>query len=133
MAYPRDDATARAIAERVVALAWPSTRSPGWLTHLLPDVPAAAPPVAEGLPEEALFEALRTGSLLAAVLPVPRVPFASCASAALTTAPATTALMQPGWRMTPLVDVRQHVLFRRPPGRLMTDAYGTLRFDGSTP
>lgn len=133
VAYPRDDAAARAIAERIAALAWPATRSPEWLTPLLPNIPATAPPVTEGLTEEALSEALRTGSLLAAVLPVPRTPFASCTSAALTSGPAAAALLHSGWRVTPLIDVQQHVLYRRPPGHLVTDADGTLRFDGGEP
>jgi hypothetical protein len=133
VAYPRDDATARAIAERIAALAWPVTRSPDWLTPLLTGAPATAPPVTEGLTEEAMFEALRTGSLLAAILPVPRTPLASCTSAALTSRPAAAALLHSGWRVTPLIDVQQHLLYRRPPGHLVTDADGTLRLGGGEP
>jgi hypothetical protein len=129
--YPRGDGVARAIAERLAALAWPVSRTPPWLSALLVAGPPAAPPTVAALADADLADALRSGELLAAVLLVPRVPAGACARPDSEAAGALLA--DPAWQSTPVADVRQHLVHRRMGGRIVIDLDGTLRFEARVP
>ena len=127
--YPRGDATARAIAERLIALAWPASRAPAWLSAALyGGVPASTPPSALALEPAALREAIRKGDLLALVAPLPR------ACAALTTADSiTTMLVGSQFRITPLLDARDYFIHHSTVGPVTIDGDGALRLAERTP
>lgn len=130
--FLRGDALGRAIAERLVALAWPATRAPEWLRALLPDdygQPGA--PTAAGLDARALQEALRTGNALGIVVALPRVDGATCALVDDAMALALTA--SNAWQVTHLLDARNFLIHRRGPGRVLIDGDGTLRFGSYHP
>jgi hypothetical protein len=130
IAYPRGDGLARSIAERLVALAWPATRTPDWLRTLLPaDYDRAGAPTAQGLDARALQELVNTGNALAIVLPLRRAAGAGCHSSVLEDEALVQAIINsPAWQLTPLVDGRDYLLHRRTLGRIRVDADGTLRF-----
>jgi hypothetical protein len=130
--YPRADAVARGIAERLVALAWPAARAPAWLRALLPrDYAAAGAPVAAGVTEPAVLDSLRNGRGLAFIVPLPRSAAAACAAAALGDGSAAFALTStPEWRITPLLDAHDYLVHRRNVGAITVEADGTLLFDG---
>jgi hypothetical protein len=135
IAYPRGDAVARAIAERLVALAWPASRTPSWLRALLPrDYGAAGPPVAAAMAEAAVLDSLRTGRGLTFVVPLPRNAAAPCAGAALDAEPGDAGLTgTPNWRITPLLDAHDYLVHRRNFGVITVESDGTIRFDGGSP
>ncbi|HSL69637.1 MAG TPA: hypothetical protein VK864_05305, partial [Longimicrobiales bacterium] len=131
IAYPRNDAIARAIAERIVALAWPRPRSPLWLRELLPvDYASAGAPSVVGLPENALPDSLRAGHGLAYVLALPRIDADVCAIAVVADPAARVIANSPGLRFTPLLDTRSYLIYRPGIGRVLLDGDGTLRFAG---
>jgi len=114
--YPRDDATARDLAERLVALAVgrPGPVVPGWVTRL--------PTVAEGLPDDAFATALRRRSEAAFVFPLPAVSAIPCA-----------LRLEPGrgWALRPLVDGRRRVIVSDDVAGLAVDGEGTLLLFGA--
>ncbi|HEX6134236.1 MAG TPA: ABC transporter substrate-binding protein [Longimicrobiales bacterium] len=114
--YPRGDETARELAERIAALAWPSSRSPAWLRERLPS--GYTLPRTAGVDSGAMSAALRAGTALAAIASVPRTPHEGCADA-----PALAA-----WPALPLIDTRDHLIHRAGVGRIHVDGYGTIRF-----
>jgi len=114
--YPREDPTARDLAERLVALA--AGRSgpavPAWVTRL--------PRVAEGLPADAFAGALRRRSEAAYVLPRPRDSALPCA---------LRLEAGPGWALRPLVDARRRVIAADDVAGLAVDGDGTLMLFGA--
>lgn len=131
--HARGDAIARAIAERLVALAWPASNAPAWLRALLPaDYARGGAPKAQPLDEPAMLEVLRDYRALAFVAPLPRVDGNACAAPALSAdAFALTLAAAPEWRITPLVDVRDYLIHRPGLGRITIDGDGTIRFSGN--
>jgi hypothetical protein len=123
--YERGDETARRIAERVTALAWPRDRAPSWLQDVLGRYESA--PVSRGLSRADLVDAARTRADLAIVSHLPRTTYEDCASVTAD-APAGALLSLPGWRVTPLVDTRDHLIHRPGIGRVRVAADGTIRF-----
>lgn len=100
--YPESDATARALAERMVALA--------------PSGPAGM--VVTGLPAEALEKSLADGADAAYILPFPLLDPASCR---------TVPSLPAGTTIEPLVDTRQHLVLRRGAARMTVDGDGIPR------
>ena len=126
VAYPRGDAFARALAERIVALAWPASRAPAWLSSALPLGATGAPPTAAGLDQAALLNAARTGNPLALVLPLPRAAGRAC-PAHFTTDSLALFVAGTGYRITPLLDARSYFVHRSTVGTVLIDGDGTLR------
>ena len=117
--YARDDETARAIAERIAALA--RDRTPQWLHDRLgPDATVTA----AGVTQAELAAALRRQTALAVVLPLPRAPVNGCAALR---ADGGMSLLR-GWHITPLIETRDVLAHRPGAGRLVVDADGTIRF-----
>ena len=98
--YAREDAVARALAERVVALS---------------DQPATA---ASGLPSRPMAEALRGGFGQAYVVAVPRPALVPCREVAAWPAGST---------LIPLIETRMSVIVRRGVPRLTVELDGGLR------
>lgn len=117
--FLRTDPVARSIAERITALA--RGRAPEWLASRLSN---DAPPVAAGVDEADLVEALRTRKPLAIVAMLPRVEHGGCAASA--TEPYFMLLSE--WRVTPLVETRDDLVYRAGIGHVTVDADGTLQF-----
>lgn len=97
--YPLTDSTARALAERIVAIA---------SVRLTP----------AGLDEAALAAALRASTAAAFILPLPRLPPASCHE---------VPTLPTGATVTPLIDTRAHLILRRGTARVTVDADGLPR------
>ncbi|MCL7926382.1 MAG: ABC transporter substrate-binding protein [marine benthic group bacterium] len=114
--YPREDRTARELAERLVALAAvrPGLTVPAWVTGL--------PEVAGGLSDEAFAAALGRRSEAAFVLAVPRESSLPCA---LQLEPG------PGRVLRPLVDARRRVIVVDDVAGLAVDGDGTLLLFGA--
>jgi hypothetical protein len=114
--YPREDRTARELAERLVALAAgrPGTAVPAWVTRL--------PRVAGGLSDDAFAAALRQRSETAFVLAAPRESSLPCA---LQLEPG------PGRVLRPLVDARRRVIVADDVAGLAVDGDGTLLLFGA--
>lgn len=102
--YLREDAVARALAERLVALAGPAIR-----------LSAAA------LEESELVGALRSGSERAYVVGLPSKPLQPCRE---------LSNFPPGIRILPLIDSRAHAIVRRGAPPLTVDWDGTVRVVG---
>jgi hypothetical protein len=119
IAYPRGDAVAQGIAERIAAVSWPISRAPEWLRRLLPpNYPALGAPTAVGLDETTLQSWLRWQRAMALVISVPRSMPADC-----------RLLMLPNeGAITPILDVREHLIHRRNLGRIAVLGGGTVRF-----
>lgn len=115
--YLRDDRIARPIAERITALA--RGRAPQWLADRLG---TGGAPVAVGVGDAELLEALRTGNARAVVMALPRVVH-GCTSDAR-----DPGVLLAGWNVSPLIDVRDDLVYRPGLGRVTMDADGTLRF-----
>jgi len=114
--YPREDRTARELAERLAALAGaqPGPTLPAWVTRL--------PRVVEGLPGDGFAEALRRRSEAAFVLPLPRESRLPCA---LRFQPG------PGWVLHHLVDSRSRVIVADDVAGLAVDGDATLLLFGA--
>ena len=114
--YPREDRTARELAERLVALSAgpPGPAVPAWVTRL--------PRVAGGLSDDALASALRQKSEAAFVLPVPRESSLPCA---------LRLESGPGRVRRPLVDARRRVIVAEDVTGLAVDGDGTLLLFGA--
>lgn len=124
IAYRRGDAAARDVAERIAALAWPVSRTPGWLDAVLPRDRGAARTLP--LDDATLAAAVRDAGAAAFVLSMPRPADGECPVAAALQ-PATEALVadgMAGWRIVPLVDADTHVVWRRGSGRFTLDGDG---------
>jgi hypothetical protein len=134
--YERGDETARRIAERVTALAWPRADAPSWLRDVLGRY--ESPPVSRALSRTELIDAARTREDLAIVTHLPRMMYDGCASVSAEAqalqridgdARSQLSLSSfSGWRLTPLVDTREHLVHRPGIGRVRVDAVGTIRF-----
>lgn len=145
IAYERGDADARAIAERLVALAWPAANAPAWLRALLPDDydARATVPTAAGLDRRALLAALSGGnaarphdSPLGVVVAVPHTAATICTDMyGAVDVPAYRLLLGPAgdWRVTPLVDTRDHIVHRAAAGRIIVDHDGAFVVTTSEP
>lgn len=117
VAYATDDAIARQLAERIVALAAAPER-PGWIPAALARTgggPARVLPV----PGDSIPAVLAAGRATAAIIALARDPGAACG---------TPQAPMPG-RGAPLVDSRAHAIIRRGSGATaIIGADGTLRF-----
>jgi hypothetical protein len=128
--YARDDAAARGIAERIVALSWPVARAPEWLRSLLPpNYGTAGVPIARGIDRAAVVDSLRTRRALAYVVSLPRDARASCDG----DAPIARALLDSRLSVTPLVDTRAYLIHRSGLGRVAVDGDGVIRFTSRVP
>jgi hypothetical protein len=101
--YNRGDEVARALAERVVALADPGTGLR-----------------AVGVAGSELTTLLRRGAERAYILALPRQTFEPCRE---------TAALPPGARLHPLIDTRAHAIVRKGAPPLTVDWDGTVRVD----
>jgi hypothetical protein len=111
--YDEADPASRALAERVVALAWPAEQAPAWLRALLPaGYASAGAPVATAVQSAALADAIRQGAGLAWVVAVPRVTGQPCVDVAVDAAPAAVALAARSLTLTALVETRTHAVLR---------------------
>jgi hypothetical protein len=133
--YPRADAIARDIAERLVALAWPPTRAPAWLQAVLPvdDRTYNRAPRALALDDRALLESLRTNSALAFVIALPRVIPYGCSTAERLEPFARALRSRTALHLNPLFDARDYVIQRANLGTIMVDGDGIIRFAGALP
>ncbi len=104
--YRTRDPVARALAERVVALAGQTT-APAWLSW-----PAAPLRVAGG--DERALAGARSRLGAVAIVDLPRVPAPACLGAGLA----------PGLRLVPLIETRAHVVTRRGVPSLDLDGAG---------
>jgi hypothetical protein len=100
--YPEADPTARALAERMVAL---TPSGPGSL-------------IVTALPADALQSSLAQGADAAYILPFPLLDPASCR---------TVPSLPAGTTIEPLVDTREHLVLRRGAARLTVDGDGVPR------
>ncbi|HSJ31497.1 MAG TPA: hypothetical protein VK933_08690 [Longimicrobiales bacterium] len=117
--FLRDDPVARAIAERITALA--RGRTPQWVASRLASRDA---PTAVGVGRAELRAALEDGGALAIVTRVRRVEHGGCN-------PDSTAeygSLLHRWSVTALIDIRDDLVYRPGIGRVTVDADGTLRF-----
>ncbi|MCG6989153.1 MAG: ABC transporter substrate-binding protein [Gemmatimonadetes bacterium] len=132
IAYPSGDPVARSLAERLVGLTDLGTAPPPWLAQAVPAVGAGSGSlVAATLDEPSLVRAMRDGSALAFVIPVPRAPGGPCVSASLGAGDdvAKWALSSAsGLRVTPLLDVRSSAVVRSGITGIGIDGDGTLIF-----
>ena len=132
--YARDDVTARGIAERLVALAWPVARAPEWLRSLLPpNYGDAGVPVARPVDRPAVLDSLRARRALAFVISLPRVAGGRCSYAELAADPIAQALLDSRSSVTPLVDTRDYFVHRSGVGRVVVDGDGVIRFTSRAP
>jgi extracellular solute-binding protein (family 5) len=132
--YPRRDAIARAIAERLVALAWPVNRAPDWLRNLLAVAYGnEGPPVARGLDDPELLAALARGDALAFVISSPRSQGRICAPHFAPEDAIARTLTSGNLQVTPMLDVREYLVQRRGLGRVVVDSDGTIRIQGGRP
>ncbi|MBR9990110.1 MAG: hypothetical protein KFH98_10160 [Gemmatimonadetes bacterium] len=119
--FLRDDPIARAIAERITALA--RGRAPEWLEQR---ISFDLSPRAEGVNQEELRAALNDRSVAAVVTALRRVEHGGCGPSSMQ----FYAPLLDGWRVTPLIDTRDDLVYRAGIGRVTVDADGTLRFGG---
>jgi hypothetical protein len=119
--YPRDDQTARELAERLVALSG-SADAPRWTKALLS--PSDGTLRTAGLRSSDLESSLAGGEARAYVLPLSRILPVSCTSA-------------PQWpsgsTVIPLVDSRATVIARRGVPPFLIDGDGAIRFLPGSP
>jgi hypothetical protein len=131
--YPREDATARSLAERLVALSWPAARAPSWLRAILPASAETRAPTALGLEARALLDSLRSGAPHAYVLPLLRTAGDACNDTAWRDDMLSSALASAQLGITPLLDTREHLIQRAGLGRVLVDSDGTIRFQDRRP
>jgi hypothetical protein len=117
--YPRGDAIARGLAERIAALAWPLARTPDWLRVRLPGG-TTAPPAAVPLERDALVDAMGTVHDAIFVVALRHCPAGD---------PVQALIVQERLEATPLVDARDYLIHRAGVGGVVIDAVGNLRFD----
>lgn len=116
VAYAVDDAIARQLAERIVALA-AARPSPAWLPAMLS--PRAAVLRVAAMQADSIPAALATGRAVAAVIAFAHASRVRCGTAAAPTS----------WRAVPLIDSRAHAIVRRGSGAaFVINDDGTLRF-----
>ena len=132
--YQRDDATARELAERIVALAAPGREAPSpGLESVAPEMLGAASWRAVGLDSAAFARDLAAGTEPAYVIALPRHPVARSLATAMLGARASWLydVDREGAAIVPLVDTRSSFIARRGRTalRLTVDRDGTLRFD----
>jgi hypothetical protein len=94
--------------------------------------------VSRALSRTELIDAARTREDLAIVTHLPRMMYDGCASVSAEAqalqridgdARSQLSLSSfSGWRLTPLVDTREHLVHRPGIGRVRVDAVGTIRF-----
>lgn len=130
-AYLRGDDIARAIAERLAALAWPPVRTPPWLRARLPAAWNGPAPGTAALDERPFAEALRARRYTGFVIGVPRT--APCSATLVHADAVQRALGDAGLPVTPLVDARDHFVYRRGLGTVLVDSDGTLRLGTERP
>ncbi len=149
IAYPADDAAARALAERLVALALdPRRPDAAWLADAVPELTRdGGRVVAAGLPAPAFAAALRAGRDAAYVLPVERgpatgpcdafdevagrVPWLDRAAGDGGIAAAPIAARGRGVAtIVPLLETRRTLIIRRGIGGVVVDGGGVLLLDG---
>jgi hypothetical protein len=124
--YRRDDSVARAIAERITALAWPRERTPAWLRDILREYDAA--PRARAVADGELAEAARSGSALAIVTALPRTAYAGCTGVGLDPRDRIASAPLIASHVTPLLDTRAYLIHHPGTGRVRVDGSGTIRF-----
>ena len=127
IAYPRDDATAAALAERLAALG--ASPDNAWLATRL-GVRGRDRVRATGLTAPEFAAALRAGSHVAYVLPIPTRAVPNDGNGGC---PAQELLERAGWLgerggVTPLVETRPHLVRRRGVGPVLVDGFGAIRF-----
>ena len=136
LVYLRDDATARELAERIVALAAPGRGDPaqGGLPIVAPEMLGAGGWRAVGLDSLQFAQALAAGDEPAYVLALVRRPtsIAFATTALLAAAPWFAPLAAPAARIVPLVDTRETLIARRSSAlpTMTVDWDGTLILGG---
>jgi hypothetical protein len=127
--YDEADAAGRALAERIVALAWPAEQAPAWLRALLPaGYASSGAPVATAVQSAALADAIRQGAGLAWVVAVPRVTGQPCVDVAVDAAPASVALAARSLTLTALVETQTYALLRAGAVVGVVHGDGAIRF-----
>jgi hypothetical protein len=135
--FPSGDPVARALGERLIALAREiGLMGNGWLGEALPPPARPAPLTATGLAGAAFDGALRSGSDAAYVVPLEvRASPAPCeaVAAAVSLAPWLLAPAQSaeGSALFPLIETRSVFVARRGVRGLVVDGAGVLRFEGT--
>jgi hypothetical protein len=128
--FPEGDPIARAVAERLVAIAWPAQRAPAWLRSLLPEnYTRGSAPIVQPLDARRFPEAFRGRPRLAAVLPVPRNTQTGCAGAHADEY--AELLITQGLNVVPLFDARDYLIHRGNLGHVLVDGDGVLRLMGN--
>ncbi len=125
--YPRDDAAARAIAERLVALASTHDRALGALAASLA---AGTAPLAEPMDSSALGRALTSGSATGYVIALPARTLDACRETLRLLERAPWLAADTGTvasHVVPLVDTRPRAIARRGALGLRIDGVGALR------
>ncbi len=130
-AYLRGDEVGRGLAERLAALAWPAERTPPWLRARLPRAAASRAPGTTALEARALDEALRARRYLGFVIDMQQ--YTSCDAPLAHDDARQRALRAGGLSITPLVDARDHLVYRRGLGTILLDADGTPRLGADRP
>jgi hypothetical protein len=126
--YPQDDAIGRSLAERLVALAWPANRTPAWLRDALPaGYATAGAPTARPIDAAQMLVSLAPTSALAVIVAAPRTESAMCL-AGVSTGSTLDWADSFGFRITPLLDARDQLIYRRGTGPIVLDGDGTIRF-----
>ena len=115
--YPRGDVIARGLAERIAALAWPASRTPDWLRVRLGTDTPTAPLRAVALDERTLIREMQSAR---------EAVFVMALNDCTAGDPVRAALLRAGLHPTPLVEARDHVIFRDGVGTLTVDGFGTL-------
>jgi hypothetical protein len=119
MGYTAGDVTARQLAERIVALAGANPQAP-WVSATLGHLPHGVDVHTAAMRDELLAEALASGRIMGAVVPIGRDPRTSCFTA-------SNERVRAG--AVPLVDTRAYVIVRRGSGAAFTvGADGSLHF-----
>jgi hypothetical protein len=133
--FSRDDAVARALAERLVALAGMGERAgaDGGVVRLVPALRhAGARASAVGLPPDEFSTALRAGSELAYVAALPRQPLSPCRERDRLTATAPR-IVSIGGGPVAFVETRELLVVRRGRVGFAVEWGGGLRLRGASP
>jgi hypothetical protein len=135
--YPASDGTARALAERLVALALSTERTEAsWLTRLVPELTSGGRVAAAGLSDAAFDEALRAGRDAAFVVPVRRGERAAACELADSVAMRAPWVLAPtnlrsarAPAILPLLEARSTLVARGSIEGVAVDGGGALRLD----